>query len=131
MRRRLGSVLALAVAMVASVSGCASAGMRSRPVPVRDNILPGSEVLQTGAQNALRAIELARPKWLASETVGLASGADRVQVYVESTRYNDPSDLQRVSATTVREVEFLNGSEATTRFGRGHSAGAILVRLKR
>ena len=38
--------------------------------------------------------------------------------------------LDAIVAETVLEMEYLNGQEATTRFGTGHGGGVILVRLR-
>ena len=121
----------LAVAIATTTGSCAPAGMQSRPAPISAVILSASELLQTGAPDVLRAVEMTRPAWLSSGSSLRGTSGDKVQVYVESTRYGDPAQLQRISPSAVREIEYLTGEEATARFGRGHSAGAILVRLKR
>jgi hypothetical protein len=36
-------------------------------------------------------------------------------------------NLHMIDASTVQQIVFLNSSEATTRYGAGNTAGAILV----
>jgi hypothetical protein len=52
-------------------------------------------------------------------------------VYVQGVRYGELRDLQRMNLDEVREVEFIDAASATTRFGTGHSGGAIMVSIDR
>lgn len=119
-------MLSVSVAAAACVTSSAVRPSTAQPL----HVLTAAELSLTGARDALRAIETARPSWLAPGGGPLAA-ADRVQVYIEGTRYNDVSDLQRVSVAAIREIQYLEGREATARYGSGHSGGAIVVRLIR
>lgn len=117
---------------VALSAGCASSGASGRQ-PSRlgsSTVLTDVEITRTTAQDALRAIELARPAWLVARASGLSGSRDRIQAYVEGVHYSDLNDLRNVSVAMVREIRFLDAREATTRFGTGHGAGAIVVLLK-
>lgn len=50
-----------------------------------------------------------------------------VKVIVEGGRRGDVSLLNDVDARTVREISYLQGSEATTRYGIGYDQGVIIV----
>lgn len=127
MRRVLVAIAALAVAL--PVVGCARPSGRSvRPPPLL-HVLTAGEIALTGARDAHAAIEAARPAWLAAG--GPLAATDRVQVYVEETRYNDVLELRRIRVSAIREIQYMNGPEATSRYGAGHTGGALIVRLIR
>jgi hypothetical protein len=51
-------------------------------------------------------------------------------VYVDGVRYGDCEALKTIQAIDVGELRYLNGIDATTRFGTGNGSGAILVLLR-
>ncbi len=67
-----------------------------------------------------------RPSWLRQRT----SGDDAV-VYVENLRRGGTNVLRNIAVEQLWELRYLDGSNATTRFGTGHRGGAILVTLRR
>lgn len=54
-------------------------------------------------------------------------GGSVVKVIIEGGRRGDVSLLNEVDARTVMEISYLQGSEATTRYGTGYEAGVIIV----
>ena len=130
--RAIRSVMFLAGLSLAV--GCAAKEPASRPssatAPRRDrDLITQEEIDATKAQDAYSVVRMARPGWLLPKTLG--SGRVFVQVYVEGNKAGDVSTLRQYNASTIRELRFLGGDDATTRFGTGNGAGAILVFLKR
>lgn len=61
-------------------------------------------------------------------------GSPRVGVvaYVDDVRLGDLEQLRTVQRGTVREIRYIRGAtDATTRWGTGHSNGVIQVIVKR
>ena len=87
-----------------------------------------------GAQvaTAYQVVARLRPEWLRRRgRVSLRDPtAGAVVVYLNGMRQGGASALDAIMAETVLEMEYLNGQEATTRFGTGHGGGVILVRLQ-
>ena len=54
-------------------------------------------------------------------------GGSTVKVIVEGGRRGSVSLLNEVDARTVMEISYLQGTEATTRYGTGYEAGVIIV----
>lgn len=54
-----------------------------------------------------------------------------VKVIIEGGRRGDVSLLNDVDARTVMEIRYLQGSEATTRYGTGYESGVIIVQAGR
>ena len=75
--------------------------------------------------NAYDFVRLNRPQWL--RTRGSSAVGSSVMVYVDGNRMGDPSVLKGISTTDISEIRYLDGREATTRYGSNHSHGAILV----
>ena len=79
------------------------------------------------------AVRQLRPHWL--RTRGPTSlrnpGRSAIVVYVDDVRLGGVEYLETLRAASVASMEYLDGSEASVRFGTGHEGGAILVRTPR
>jgi hypothetical protein len=73
-----------------------------------------------------------RPEYLRSRGATSISrpGAGTAVVYLDGTRYGDLQTLRSMSAEQIERVDYLNASEATTRFGTDNTGGAILITTK-
>ena len=77
------------------------------------------------------AIRRLRPQWLRTRgrTSLTGQSPDEPAVYVGGTRYGALRDLQRMEVAQVARISFIEPIEATTRFGTGHTGGAIMIDL--
>ena len=48
-------------------------------------------------------------------------------VYLNENRLGGSDQLRQVAVSDIREIRYFNSSEATTKWGTGHSAGAIQI----
>ncbi|MEY4008385.1 MAG: hypothetical protein RLZZ467_1452 [Gemmatimonadota bacterium] len=71
-----------------------------------------------------------RPRNLSAGSVG-DGNVFGVVAYVEEVRLGDVESLGTVMRATVREIRYIGATDATTRWGTGHSNGVIQVVLKR
>jgi hypothetical protein len=145
--RRLVSLGSLALVLGMVAAGCASSpsGGGGNEGRIQLDVLSGDEVRATGAGNLWDALRQLRPLWLRargaatslidSPEVRLVPGAVRFSdepiVYVQGIRHGPIRSLQNMNIDRVRRVEYLDGRDATTRFGTGHGAGVIMVDLDR
>lgn len=100
--------------------GDAEAQTRSYP----RNRISRDEIMERGdnASNAMQVVRRLRPAWL------LARGPDPV-VYVDNVRRPGGVDaLSNVPIGQIQLLEFIGASDATTRWGTGHTGGVIQVR---
>ena len=122
-----------AVGCASSSSGSTGAQQSAQPTPVRRGSrdrITADELATVDAQNALQAVQRLRPSFLQTRggaASSLTQGAQDVVVYVDQTRMGGPSTLAQIPITDVKEIQYLNASDATQRYGTGHSAGAIIV----
>ena len=70
------------------------------------------------ARGATRAVQSAATTWRA---------APGIKVYLDGMPYGGVESLAMISARDVRDVQWLSAVDATTRFGTGNMAGAIVV----
>jgi hypothetical protein len=138
----------LAGAALAGAAGCASSGTAGQaadpqttavatpgPRPQRKdpNVITEAELSTRTTLTARQAIEQLRPQFLRTRgttTLGNAQTADVIWVYVDGTRMGTLEVLNNVGVHEIREIRYLNPSEATNRYGTGHVQGAILITRK-
>ena len=110
---------------------CGPAQRTAEPTPSR-RVLLENEIRAAQVATAYQIVARLRPEWLRGR--GRLSVRDptagAVLVYLNGMRQGGVRALDAIVAETVLEMEYLNGQEATTRFGTGHGGGVILVRLR-
>jgi hypothetical protein len=113
----------------ASSTGSTGTTQQSRTRGSRDRIT-AEELATIDVQNALQAVQRLRPAFLQTRggaSSSISQGPQDVVVYVDQTRMGGPSTLSQIPITDVKEIQYLNGTDATQRFGTGHGSGAIIV----
>lgn len=93
------------------------------------DVITSQDLEGVSATTAYEIIERLRPTWL--RTRGPASIRGGVPtyplVYVDEVRSGGLETLHRISGHIVREIRFINGRDATTKWGLDHGAGVIMV----
>jgi hypothetical protein len=142
-RRDTAAALFAALAL----AGCASGGggngegqpgaplSATAPAEVTEpNVLTAAQLRQTDTSTLWDALRRLRPQWLqARADISLvdADGGGRAVVYLHGIRHGELSTLRQFNIDKVLRVEFIDGRDATTRFGTGHGGGVIMVDLNR
>ena len=122
-------VAALSFALL-SAAGCSSSKANTSAAPRRTgNVITADEITSTGATNLYDAIQRLRPQWLTSSRIRRGGSGDDLQVYLDANRYGQMSSLRSLSVGGVQEIRYFSASEATNRYGTGHTGGAILVMM--
>jgi hypothetical protein len=133
-------------ATLAGAAGCASSGSpaqagepQTTAVPASNrprkdpNLITEQEIASRPTLTARQIIEQLRPQFLrvrGTTTLGNAATQDVIWVYVDGTRHGTLEVLSNIGANEIREIRYLNPSEATNRYGTGHVQGAILITRK-
>jgi hypothetical protein len=119
--------LACASAPSSTPSSVAPSGAATTSRTSRDVIL-ADEIATSGARTAMDAIRRLRPQMLQGRGV---RETNEIAVYIDGNRTEGTrADLEQIPASQVKEIRYLNGQDATQRFGANHGAGAILVTRK-
>jgi hypothetical protein len=128
-RRTPSSAALLMLACILVLGACGSTGVQERGS--RD-VLTAEEIRQASGATAYDVVQQLRPQFLrvrSGRTIQ-ASGPTGPIVYVDNIRSGGLDALRMIRAESVSEIRYINAADATTRFGTGHMAGAILVRLR-
>ena len=117
-----------AFALMIGLAGCASGsgGSGSSGSSSGPNRLTAADLVNQQELDLYDAIRQLRGRWLTSR----GRGTPRV-VVDGSPRQSGIDELRSLRVSDVQEIEFLSASNATTRFGTGYDAGAILVTTRR
>lgn len=129
---RVSSVRSLIAGLV--LVGCASGGATPGAASTgRDpNVITRAELANENFSNVYDAIQHLRPEMLrprlANSSSSISSSAGyTVHVYIDNNRLGEIADLRNIPLVTVKEIRYLNPSEAMQRFGSGNPGGAIVL----
>ncbi len=119
-----------AFALVSGLAGCASAGGggAENRGPRRDpNRITAEELAEYTTLTAVDVVRRLRPRWLQGRGAGTA-GQNTPQLIMDGARMGDAQyALRSLSVSDIAEMEYLNASDATMRFGTNFPGGAIIV----
>jgi len=133
-------VLTAVIALTACSSGSASTGGTTGSTTVRrggSNLITPEEIAAAGAgmESAFDIVQRLRPAMLRSRTSTFGSDNQGQQVpvvvYSDDVRLGTVENLRTIPAMQVREIRYISATDATQRWGTGHSSGAIQVVTKR
>ena len=131
MRALHAALLAIAIS---STFGCASGAPRAS-TGSNSNVITAEEIAAGSGSTAYEVIQRLRPRYLRTRGAvqGSPSGSTNniepvdVVVYVNDNRVGNSEQLRQISVSQIREIRYYSASEATTKWGTGHIAGAIQV----
>ncbi len=123
------SVSIIALALV--IASCSSAGTGSATSRF-SNVVTTEELADVDYMNGLQALRRLRPNWLRvrGQATFSRQASAGIRLYVDGRRRNDIFELESIRTSDIREMRFLSGREATTRYGTDHGDGAILVETR-
>jgi outer membrane cobalamin receptor len=125
---RIVSALAFVVLLVA---GCAS-GSGERAARPQPNVITAEEIQPAQFRSAFELIRALRPQWLTTTGSSIQNqGAGQILVYVDGMRMGGTAFLSQIPTTDMRGARWLSATEATIRYGTGHSGGAIEILTRR
>jgi hypothetical protein len=112
-------------------AGCATSP-DGAPARGSRSVLTEEELARSNAVNLFEAVQSLRPEWL--RTRGLMTpnnpNPEPAMVYVNGVRSGTIDALRGLRLHDAVELRFLSPSDATTRYGTGHTGGAIEVRTR-
>jgi len=114
-----------ALAVTVGLTGCASGGGSSnRPPGASQDRIVQEEFLEEDDIDAYQAIQRLRSPWLR-----VRNQVEEPVVYVNSARWGYLNELRSIRARGVALAVRINAADATTRYGTGHTGGAILITM--
>ena len=114
------------------VSGCATGPQSKSATSTSPNrsLITQSEIDQSASMTAYDMIRALRPHWLNVRGVTSFRGENPIILYVNETRVGSVARLRDYAPRDLREIRFLDATQATQRFGTGHRSGAIMLYLR-
>jgi len=134
-------VASLALTACASVHVAPDVQLAGMPVEgtraSTSNLLVAEEIRRTDDRTAWAVVERLRPGFIVAAAQWSVGGRSAFYmdsarvVYVDGARAGGLEQLRWIRAEAVQQIERLDGPSATTRFGRDHAAGALMVTTRR
>lgn len=111
------------------------------------SLLTREQIVGSGATTAQQLIRAMRPEWMqprgvnsfseiargsgsgagADASLTVVPGEDHILVYVDNARVGGTQNLADLPLADVQQIEFVEGPQATFRWGAGHAHGVILI----
>ena len=109
---------------------CSSGGART--ARGSSNLITRAELNTLDLSTAYDAVQRLRPHFLRGRGSTSIRDPNPVLpvVYIAGVKQGGPEALQRVRVSEVSEIRYIGASDATTRYGTGHTGGAIEVILR-
>lgn len=120
MRLRRGLILMVAALLTACATGGGDGVARRRA-----NLITEAELVESNTLDAYQAIRRLRPNWLTTR-----AGMEDAVVHIDGIRLNGINDMRDIQVSTLREMAYLTGPDATTRYGTGYRGGLIDLKSK-
>lgn len=109
---------------VAPVQAEAPAARRPR----RDRSkITAEEMADRTEADLLSYLQGARPQWLRVRGKGSINMSEQVWVYRDGVKIGGVGALRQIRLNEIREIQHMDGPQATQRYGLDHGAGAIFV----
>jgi hypothetical protein len=117
-------VPAVSLALLACASGPSSGGTsRNR------DVITLEEIEAQPISTAYDLVQRVRPTWFRNRgPSSIRGGSPSLPVvYVDEVWSGGLESLRRVSTQIIREIRYINGRDATTKWGLDHGGGVIMV----
>ena len=109
-------------------AACASLG-EPRNASRSRNLITSEELMEVPHSTVYEAVRSLRPRWLQARS-GMSIRTpqrETARVYIDEQLRGGLGEMWTILPSEVSEIRFMSASDATTRFGTNHIAGAILI----
>lgn len=121
----------LLVFLATAMAACSSSSSGDTPSRQRD-LITAEEIAALNVATAFDVVRQLRPEFLRSRgTMSLReTGGEFAVVYLNGMRMGGPEQLHQIRASDVETIRYISATDATTRWGTGHTGGVIEVTVK-
>lgn len=117
---------------VALLGGCATTPSDgSSASGSSGEVITTEEIRELGRLSAYQVVQRLHPQWLRARGVDSFYSSNGVVVYLDGQKVGGVDALRRISGPNLEQIQRLDSRQATTRFGVGHPAGALMVTTRR
>ncbi|MEX2582600.1 MAG: hypothetical protein WD766_04980 [Gemmatimonadota bacterium] len=116
----------LSLLVLLSFGGCSAAAAGSGGG--NPDVITADDLSELSSTNLYEAVQRLRPQWLRTRGISSFGGEpDPIMVYVDNVRYGEVRELTGFRIEAIEEVERIDATSATQRWGTGHAGGVLLV----
>jgi hypothetical protein len=94
------------------------------------NVLTYEEMQRAGYPDAFTTVQSLRPQWLVRRGATSAR-AQSIKVYLDGSLLGSPEQLRQITMRSISQIQYLDGLQASERYGLDHDLGAIIVTTRR
>lgn len=128
MARSQTSAWRVLLLVAASFLSACAAGSNTGGVERQDpNLLTTAEIEGAGYSDAYSVVEALRPRWLWRRGSTTINQQESVKVYLDGSLLGGPEYLRQIRVRSIASIRFMDGLEASNRWGLDHGLGAIIV----
>ena len=100
--------------------------------PMQRNMLSEPEMLKAGYPDAFTTVQTLRPHWMQRRgSTSLRGGGESIKVYLDGALMGSVEALKQITTRSIFSIRYLDGIEASQRWGLDHGAGAIVVSTRK
>lgn len=121
--RAWGILTGLAILLTAA---CAGGGAKNA-ARQDQRLLTAEEMRGSGYNDAFSAVQALRPQWLWTRGATSINQSEGVKVYLDNSLMGGVDQLRQIPVRSISSIRYMDGLEATNRWGLDHGLGAILV----
>ena len=130
MKRRL-SILYGGI-LLFTVAACGTHAPRPATAGSSRNTLTAEEMQKSGFPDAFTTVQSLRPNWLRTHgTTSFSRNNSSIKVYLDDSLLGGPETLRSITMRSISTIRYLDGLQASERWGLDHSMGAIVVITRR
>jgi len=121
----------LTLLVLLALGGCASTGSGSSTSGSRNEI-SREQLAERPEATVFDVVRRIHPRWLRSRAAGTSVSLDDSDIAVYINDQREPGGLRilrSLRAADLERIEYFDSRRATTRWGTGHPAGAIVLVL--
>ena len=118
------SVVVLVVSLTA---GCRASLPGAGPERPDQLLITRAQIEEPRFSSAYDVVRALRSNWLNARGIASLRYRTEVQVYLDGVHLGGVDMLQGISTPAVQYIRYINGTDATTRWGIGHGRGVIFV----
>ena len=128
---KLLALLALAACSSNSASKAAEPAATPAATRASRDVITRAQIEATPSQDAYDLVQRLRPEFLRERGVSsITRGRALPVVYMDGVRRGGPEMLKTVRSNEIEEIRFISATDATTRWGSEHTAGAIELKMR-
>lgn len=126
-----GAWVACLWVLALTLGGCGTGAGTRGETGQNQRLITAAEMETAGYSDAFSVVQALRPQWLWKRGATTFTQQESIKVYLDGSLMGGPDHLRQISVRSISSIRWLDGLEATNRWGLDHGLGAIVVSTRR